>query len=48
MLDNWFGRRVKFFVSILFKNLFVSFVLKFVTQEATVDFHPTYSYKLTC
>ena len=48
MLDNWFGRQVKFFVSILFKNLFVSFVLKFVTQEATVDFHSTYSYKLTC
>ena len=38
MLENWFGRRVKFFVSNLFKNLFVSFVLKFVTQEATVDF----------
>lgn len=38
MLENWFGRRVKFFVSILFKNSFVSFVLKFVTQEATVDF----------
>lgn len=38
MLENWFGRRVKFFVSILFKNLFVSFVLKFVTQEATVDY----------
>ena len=38
MLENWFGTRVKFFVSILFKNLFVSFVLKFVTQEATVDF----------